>query len=332
VDYLGQIARALDKAHGLGIVHRDLKPENLFLERLPDGSNRVKILDFGVAKVRADEQGNPTLSGTLLGTPLYMAPEQAEGSSERVGPGTDMWSIGLIAYRLLVGRDYWSARSVSLLLVEILTGPIVAPSACGSPLGAEFDRWFLRSCDRDPEQRWPSVAAQVEALAHALDVPHPLLPSSPRAALADTMPSASDMTQPMPLMRVVEGISGADTMRSKRRIDIRAAIGIAALAVFAVAVAAALAMRKTPSVSNSAAPITAAASRLAPAPNPTWPVPASADHGASTTVTASSAVTNPSTSSSPAAAGSPATRAVLHRPPSTARTQPKKLDPLADPK
>jgi eukaryotic-like serine/threonine-protein kinase len=182
VDWLRQVARALDRAHALGIVHRDLKPENLFLAERPGAAPVITILDFGVAKVRSDEAAARarTATGALIGTPLYMAPEQAEGASERIGPATDVWALGLLAHRLLTGRDYWTARNVSLLLADIVRGEIQPPSRRAPRLSPEFDAWFLRSCDRDPERRWPSAGAQVEALAEAIGV-------GSRVEIADTV-------------------------------------------------------------------------------------------------------------------------------------------------
>jgi serine/threonine-protein kinase len=177
VDWLSQVARALDKAHAVGIIHRDLKPENLFLAQRPVGDPIIKILDFGVAKIRTDQDRSHTVSGTVVGTPLYMAPEQAEGASNRIGPGTDMWSVGLLAFRLLTGRDYWTATNVSLLLVDIIRGPIKPPSARGARLGQAFDAWFLRSCARQPAARWGTVEEQVEALASSLGVDVPAIRS-----------------------------------------------------------------------------------------------------------------------------------------------------------
>jgi serine/threonine protein kinase len=99
---MGQVAMALDKMHGAGVVHRDLKPENLFLTRRDDGSPRVKILDFGLAKVIA---GASPASGTtrVIGTPQYMSPEQM-GGQQNIGPRADLYALGHIAYTLLVGR------------------------------------------------------------------------------------------------------------------------------------------------------------------------------------------------------------------------------------
>ena len=181
VDMLAQVARALDKAHAAGIVHRDLKPENLFLHKREDGSQLVKILDFGISKVMGGEglgstaqAGGGTKTGAVFGTPLYMAPEQAKGLQAQIGAGTDIWAIGLIAYRLITGHVYWRANTVAELLVQIIAEPLAPPSTLRPyQLTPAFDAWFARSCDRDPAQRFRSVGEQVRALAEALGVPVP---------------------------------------------------------------------------------------------------------------------------------------------------------------
>jgi serine/threonine-protein kinase len=168
VAWLADIAQALDKAHALGIVHRDLKPENLFLAETEEGTT-VKILDFGIAKVREAEEANQTASGSVVGTPLYMAPEQAMGDSSRIGPATDVWAIGLIAYRLLTGRDYWAGASIGHVLAQIVYEPLEPASSRGCVLGPSFDAWFARSCEREPASRFATVSEQIDALRSALD-------------------------------------------------------------------------------------------------------------------------------------------------------------------
>ncbi|HVU04587.1 MAG TPA: serine/threonine-protein kinase [Polyangiaceae bacterium] len=169
VDWLRQAARALDLAHAHGIVHRDLKPANLFLANTADGGTLVKVLDFGVASIPQFEDGQGTATGAFVGTPLFMAPEQASGAE--VGPPADIWAIGISAFRMLSGEDYWVASTVSLLLAKIVYEEPVAPSQRGFSLGAEFDAWFLKSCARRPDARWRTVGEQVEALAEALGLP-----------------------------------------------------------------------------------------------------------------------------------------------------------------
>ncbi len=170
LDWLRQIARVLDKAHRLGITHRDLKPENLFLTHREDGSALIKILDFGIAKISAESTGT-TQSGQILGTPLYMSPEQARGDPTQIGPSSDLYALGLIAYKLLVGYPYWNANSVAGIIGQVLYEPMTPPSARGCRLGLEFDVWFLRACNREPQRRFTSAVEQVEALAECLGLP-----------------------------------------------------------------------------------------------------------------------------------------------------------------
>ncbi|HMI82658.1 MAG TPA: serine/threonine-protein kinase [Polyangiaceae bacterium] len=170
MEWLRQIARALEKAHRIGIVHRDLKPENLFLTYREDGRPLIKILDFGIAKIAAESTGT-TQSGQILGTPLYMSPEQARGDPARIGPSSDLYALGLIAYKLLIGTPYWDATSVAAIIGQVLYEPMAPPSTRGSPLGPEFDQWFLRACNRDSSLRFTSPLEQVEMLARAIGQP-----------------------------------------------------------------------------------------------------------------------------------------------------------------
>jgi serine/threonine-protein kinase len=170
LEWLRQIARALEKAHRIGIVHRDLKPENLFLTYREDGRPLIKILDFGIAKIAAESTGT-TQSGQILGTPLYMSPEQARGDPAHIGPSSDLYALGLIAYKLLIGTPYWNATSVAGIIGQVLYENMAPPSSRGSPLGPEFDQWFLRACNRDSGMRFGSAVEQVEMLARAIGLP-----------------------------------------------------------------------------------------------------------------------------------------------------------------
>jgi hypothetical protein len=172
--YLTQVARALDKAHSQGIVHRDLKPENIFLHHREDGSEVVKILDFGISKIVKGADGGADLgsagmtnTGAVMGTPLYMAPEQARGRVSQIAPATDVWAMGLIAIRLLTGEIYWRANTVGELMALIISDPMYPPTERWAWLPAGVDAWFARSCAREPTQRFPTVGEQVQALAAA---------------------------------------------------------------------------------------------------------------------------------------------------------------------
>ena len=167
VDWMRQLAAALDKAHREGIVHRDLKPENLYLAEREGLPPIVKILDFGIAKITAEGEGNSTATGQILGTPRYMAPEQAVGAKE-VSAAADRFALGLIAFRLLCGRHYFTGDNWVGLLREVARGPVARPSALGSDRGSAFDGWFARACAPQPGDRFANCVEQVEALAQAL--------------------------------------------------------------------------------------------------------------------------------------------------------------------
>jgi serine/threonine-protein kinase len=176
VSLLAQAAVALDKSHAMGIIHRDLKPENLFLHRREDGSETLKIVDFGISKmiegdVPDSQRAGLTSSGAMMGTPLYMSPEQAKGHVSEIGAATDVWAMGLIALRLLTNDKYWTATSVAELMVQILSDPMPPPTKRWPSLAPAVDAWFARSCARKPAERFASVGEQVAALATALGLP-----------------------------------------------------------------------------------------------------------------------------------------------------------------
>ncbi len=168
--YLRQVARALDKAHSLGIIHRDLKPANLYLTARDDGTPLVKILDFGIAKLADGVSGELTQDGTIFGTPWYMSPEQARGQASKVGPSIDLWALGLIAFRLLTGRNYWTAEGMAALIGQIVYDPMPPPSQMAPHLGPRFDEWFARACNREVEKRFTNATDEIRQLAEALGV------------------------------------------------------------------------------------------------------------------------------------------------------------------
>lgn len=170
--YLKQIARALDRAHGLGIVHRDIKPENLFLTLREDGSPHVKLLDFGIAKLVEGAGGghSQTATGEVFGTPLYMSPEQTLGKTDQISAQTDVWAIGIIAHKALVGDEPWTAQTLPHLIAQIAYEPLPVPSDRGSDLGPTFDEWFAHCCAREPKDRFKSVGEAVRELGIALGV------------------------------------------------------------------------------------------------------------------------------------------------------------------
>jgi serine/threonine-protein kinase len=184
VQLLGQLAHALDKTHAAGIIHRDLKPENLFVTRADDGAPRLKVLDFGIAKVMAQSAVGAKTT-RVMGTPLYMSKEQITGDGA-IGPAADLYSLAHIAYTLLTGQAYWydeaqTAAAQYAFLSTVLLGakePATARAARrGVTLPAAFDPWFLRATALEAELRFDRASSLVNALAQALDVPR-LAPSS----------------------------------------------------------------------------------------------------------------------------------------------------------
>jgi serine/threonine protein kinase len=167
VDWLRQVGSALDKAHKERIVHRDLKPENIFLAERENLPPIVKVLDFGVAKLIAEDDNGSTKTGQILGTPRYMSPEQAAGG-KKISPAADRFALGLIAFRLLAGRHYFEDDNWVMLLQTVTRGPTASPSDLGCQYGAAFDLWFARACALEPAERFGTCAEQVDALAGSL--------------------------------------------------------------------------------------------------------------------------------------------------------------------
>jgi eukaryotic-like serine/threonine-protein kinase len=162
---MNHVARAMSRAHETGVVHRDLKPDNVYIVR-NDEEELAKVLDFGVAKSSLHGLGSTASSGTrtgsVLGTPYYMSPEQAEGS-KLVDQRTDIWAMGVIAYECLLGVRPFEAETLGSLLLAICAREIPIPSRVG-PVPAGFDAWFARACSRDVNLRYGSAKEAVADL------------------------------------------------------------------------------------------------------------------------------------------------------------------------
>ncbi len=189
------VARAVRKAHDAGIVHRDLKPDNIFLAR-DDDREVAKVLDFGVAKTRLyGSEGMGTQAGVLIGTLPYMSPEQAQGVT--VDYRSDLWALGVIAFECVCGRAAIKAEAPGAMILEICSEPLPVPSRVASvPVPPAFDDWFLQACSRDPNARFPSATAMVEALREAL-LPEGEAPETERASLSSTHAPAPAAAAPI---------------------------------------------------------------------------------------------------------------------------------------
>ncbi len=205
VGYLWQTALALDKTHRANIVHRDLKPENLFLCEDDDGPPKIKVLDFGIAKIVA-EGGTQANATRAMGTPLYMAPEQFMSKS-KVSPATDIYALGMMAYTLVVGAPYWADEQAAesnpyAFAGAVMHGPQEPPTVRalrkGMRLPAAFDEWFAQATSAQPEQRFFKATVAIMGLASALGVPVPTSSAARAAPAAEPQgtSAASGQTPP----------------------------------------------------------------------------------------------------------------------------------------
>jgi serine/threonine-protein kinase len=163
--YAIQACDALAEAHARGIIHRDLKPSNLFLARGRDGSSKVKVLDFGISKLMTPEEGGlKTATGAVMGTPLFMSPEQIR-ASRQVDARTDIWAMGVVLYQLATTSVPFKGESLTQTLALVLESSPVPPSSLLPGIPAEFDAVVLRCLAKEPEDRYADVGGLMRALA-----------------------------------------------------------------------------------------------------------------------------------------------------------------------
>ncbi|HET9934467.1 MAG TPA: protein kinase [Polyangiaceae bacterium] len=161
IDFLLQACEALAVAHSSGIVHRDLKPANLFVTRRLDGTPCVKVLDFGISRVESDV--SMTQTAQVLGSPLYMSPEQL-AAPESVDARSDIWSLGVILFELVSGSLPFTAATLPDLVAQIMTQPPAALSFARGEGATALDRIVRRCLEKDRALRYPSVAELARAL------------------------------------------------------------------------------------------------------------------------------------------------------------------------
>ncbi|MFT3776431.1 MAG: serine/threonine-protein kinase [Minicystis sp.] len=261
---IGQIARALDRAHAAGLVHRDLKPANVFLTRLDD-EEIVKVLDFGIAKALGDH-GADGLTGDdeVLGTPPYMSPEQIRGLGV-VDFRTDLWALAVIAYRMLTGVLPFRGETRGDLVVRVCTEPAQPPSTHERSLGPAVDRFFERAFAKRSEDRFESARALASAFEAALGrnasasaswqrVSVAELPAAPAAEPEGDTTLSVQPTHVLPTLRDLE--------RTRRR-GIAVTLAVAAV-FFSVVVTIGVSVRR--GGQDDVAPALAASPASAPAP------------------------------------------------------------------
>jgi serine/threonine-protein kinase len=197
VDYMLQSLEGIAHAHAAGIVHRDLKPSNLFLSLRPDGSNAIKVLDFGISKSTVEGRGADVTKLTgqaVLGSPAYMSPEQVRSASS-VDARSDVWSLGVTMYELLTGRMPFEGDGVGEMLAAILEADAVPVHEVRPQVPPALSDAVMRCLRRNRDERWEDVGQLAHALAPFGTGARAALP--PR--IAATLAHASKLRRPTPL-------------------------------------------------------------------------------------------------------------------------------------
>jgi len=192
-ELVAKLARGVHHAHEQGVLHRDLKPSNILLS--PDGL--PKIADFGLAKLEGqlkDDDG-VSMTGVVLGTPSYMAPEQAAGDTKRIGPGADIYSLGAILYELLTGRRPFEGTTVMETFMKLATQAAEPPSRLNSFVPSSLDAICLKCLEKDPERRYASA---LELAQHLEEWEKGRLIDGPSPAVQLKIPEAGRETRPAP--------------------------------------------------------------------------------------------------------------------------------------
>jgi serine/threonine-protein kinase len=161
---LAPVCRVLARAHALGLVHRDIKPPNVLLGK----NGRVYVLDFGAAKSTQRDVTEVTALGAMVGTPRYMSPEQIHGQ-DNVGPASDLFALGILAYECITGRPPFDARGLTQLVGQISLAIAPRPSSIApARAGVFLDAWMERALARQPADRFRSAGELYLSLAHAV--------------------------------------------------------------------------------------------------------------------------------------------------------------------
>jgi serine/threonine protein kinase len=329
VNYVLQACEAIAEAHALGIIHRDLKPHNLFLTTRVDGTPLVKVLDFGISKV-PNEDSILTQSRDVMGSPLYMSPEQLQGV-RGVDARSDLWALGAILFRLITGRTPFDGETMAKLVSRVVTEKPRDIRRLRPDIPDGLAAVIERCLRKDPAERYPDVATLAQALdpfaAHRSVRPaqrvvaasnRPPPPGAPPAAAptredaarvtarvppsetappqASTPPQADPAAKSVATLRPLEQTNHAS---SRKRAPLFLAMGVLSF----VAVGAALLAWRARTTPEIAAPATTSAA--SPSDEPSSPEVPAAPEAASSV---------PSPSSAPAPASAPAPHAHPRKP------------------
>ncbi len=195
-----QTASALNAAHAKGIVHRDLKPDNVFLvpdENRPFG-HRVKVLDFGIAKLRGELSGSgaKTQSGSVMGTPPYMSPEQCRGITDDIDERTDIYALGIMLYEMLTGAPPFVSEGWGEVVLMHVTKAVPPPREKNPEIPAALEGVILKALAKASVQRWSTMAEMDSALRAAIGAPARGFVSGPPTVPSLPVPPGATLPRP----------------------------------------------------------------------------------------------------------------------------------------
>ena len=280
LDILDEVLSALGAAHGAGVVHRDLKPSNIFLVQQPDGSRYVKLLDFGLAKMGLPTgRTAQTRTDMVVGTPEYMAPEQARG--QPVGPMTDLYALGVVAFEMVTGRLPFTGTSPVDLLMKHVDARPPRPSEFVPQLSPALDAFILQMLTKDPEARpgsAESLRRQLQRLRETLTQAVTQPPAPPKASVPEHVVHAHPAEPPQPAAtppsppQVVVSEPSTEVVRPGSRSPIRRLLPVALGGTALVAVVGVvLALREPPPAPQPQVNVTPPAPTQPQTPPPTQP-------------------------------------------------------------
>ncbi|MBK6697459.1 MAG: protein kinase [Myxococcales bacterium] len=333
IGYVLQAAEALAEAHSKGIVHRDLKPANLFLAKREDGTLVVKVLDFGISKLlgAGDEHMSMTKSRSMLGSPLYMSPEQLTAARD-VDARADIWALGVILFELVAGEPPFDANTVAELGARVLGGGGAPTLASVRPdVDERLSAVVARCLEKERGRRYASIGELVEALAPLANEAHRSqamrLARRSSAALPDSTRLAT-MTEPAAAPAAALG--EAPTQAAKTGGAWSTGAGLPARRRPLVLVGAVLAAAGLVIV---AASVVSSRSPAAAHPEPASPLSATAavDAAATPATTAAAAASVGTSSESPSPSGI-ASEIVLDAGPTETATPTKRKEPRRGPR